>query len=395
MGEVKAPDAWVRVLVIAWALVGIGLLLAALGWLLGRISGALVPFGLAVIIVYLFRGPVAALERRGWKRGLAVGVWYLVGLAVMGIALAFVIPPLVNQIREFIVAFPTYYERASTMLLEYQNRYEALVVPPWLGDALLNMQDTLTRQSAEWSALLAKEIFSVGGTAVELLANSVLALVVGFWILKDLPTINRETLLLAGAKRQDEARIVSEKVSRVLGGYLRGQLILSGATAIIVTIGLTAFGVPYSLVIGLLAGLFNVIPWVGPALTAVIAGISAAFVSPWLILAGVGTSVAAQQLTEIFVQPRVMSEQVDLHPLLVIFSLLTGAALFGFVGLLLAIPVAAVAKGLFVYYFEKYTDSKLSSAEGALFRSKKPDECECPPGDGATSDEIATSEETE
>ncbi|MDO8880774.1 MAG: AI-2E family transporter [Coriobacteriia bacterium] len=394
-GELNAPNTWMRVLVVAWALVGIGLLLAAFGWLLGRISGALVPFGLAVIIVYLFRGPVAALERRGWKRGLAVGVWYLVGLAVLGIALAFVIPPLVNQIREFIVAFPTYYERASTMLLEYQDRYEALVVPPWLGDALLNMQDTLTRQSAEWSALLAKEIFSVGGTAVELLANSVLALVVGFWILKDLPTINRETLLLAGAKRQDEARIVSEKVSRVLGGYLRGQLILSAATAIIVTIGLTVFGVPYSLVIGLLAGLFNVIPWVGPALTAVIAGISAAFVSPWLILAGVGTSVAAQQLTEIFVQPRVMSEQVDLHPLLVIFSLLTGAALFGFVGLLLAIPVAAVAKGLFVYYFEKYTDSKLSSAEGALFRSKEPDGCECPQGDGAPSDETATSEETE
>ncbi|MDZ4166205.1 MAG: AI-2E family transporter [Coriobacteriia bacterium] len=394
-GELKAQDTWVRVLVVAWALVGIGLLLAAFGWLLGRISGALVPFGLAVIIVYLFRGPVAALERRGWKRGLAAGVCYLVGLAVMGIALAFVIPPLVNQIREFIIAFPTYYERASTMLLEYQNRYEALVVPPWLEDAVLNLQDTLTRQSAEWSALLAKEIFSVGGTAVELLANSVLALVVGFWILKDLPTINRETLLLAGAKRQDEARIVSEKVSRVLGGYLRGQLILSAATAVIVTIGLTVFGVPYSLVIGLLAGLFNVIPWVGPALTAVIAGIAAAFVSPWLIIAGVGTSVAAQQLTEIFVQPRVMSEQVDLHPLLVIFSLLAGAALFGFVGLLLAIPVAAVAKGLFVYYFEKYTDSKLSSAEGALFRSKESDECECPPGDGAPSDETATSEETE
>jgi predicted PurR-regulated permease PerM len=358
-------------------MVGIGLLLAAFGWLLGRISAALVPFGLALILVYLFRGPVASLERRGWKRGLAVGLCYLIGLSALGIALAFVIPPLAEQVRQFVVAFPTYYERASTMLLDLQGRYEALILPPWMEDALLNMQDTLTRQSAELSAVLAKEIFGVGGAAVALLGNSVLALVVAFWLLKDLPTLNREALLLAGPKREEEARIISEKVSRVLGGYLRGQLILSVATAIIVTLGLTIFGVPYSLVIGLFAGIFNVIPWVGPALTAVVAGIAAAFVSPWLILAGVGTSVAAQQITEIFVQPRVMSEQVDLHPLVVIFSLLAGGVLFGFVGLLLAIPVAAVAKGLFVYYFEKYTDSTLATSEGALFRSKP--ECEQPP----------------
>ena len=393
-GQVRVPEGWVRALVIAWAMVGIGLLLAAFGWLLGKISGALVPFGLAILIVYLFRGPVAALERRGWKRGLAVGVCYLIGLVVVGIALAFVIPPLIHQIREFVIAFPTYYERASTMLLEYQSRYEAMVMPPWLEDALLNLQDTLTRQSAEWSAVLAKEIFSVGGAAVELLLNGVLALVVGFWLLKDLPTINRETILLVGPNRQDEARIVTDKVSRVLSGYLRGQLVLSLVTAIIVTIGLTLFGVPYSLVIGLLAGVLNIIPWVGPALTAVIAGISAAFVSPWLIIAGVGTSLAAQQLTEIFVQPRVMSEQVDLHPLVVIFSLLAGAALFGFVGILLAIPVAAIAKGLFVYYFEKYTDSKLTSVEGALFRSKGAVECERPAA-GDVSDRTDASEETE
>lgn len=384
---------WTRVAVTAWALVGIGILLVAFGWLLGRVSGALVPFGLATVLVYLLRGPVAALERRGWKRGPAVGLCYLVGLLAVGGVLAFVIPPLVDQVRQFVVAFPTYYERASMMLLDFQNRYQALVVPVWLEDALLNLQDTLTRQSAEWSAVLAKEIFSAGGTAIELLANSVLALVVGFWILKDLPTINREALLLAGPKRQDEARIVLGKVSRVLSGYLRGQLVLSAATAIIVTIGLTVFGVPYSLVIGLLAGVFNVIPWVGPALTAVIAGIAAAFVSPWLILAGVGTSVAAQQITEIFVQPRVMSEQVDLHPLLVIFSLLAGATLFGFVGILLAIPVAAVAKGLFVYYFEKYTDSTLATEQGALFRARPADSaCETAP-EGAESDAQSADEE--
>ncbi|MBF4510657.1 MAG: AI-2E family transporter [Aeromicrobium sp.] len=383
-GSGTSSERWTRIAVVAWALVGIGILLVAFGWLLGRVSSALVPFGLALVIVYLLRGPVAALERRGMKRGPAVGLCYLIGFAVLGIALAFVVPPLAEQVRQFVVAFPTYYERASTTLLDLQGRYDALVVPAWVADALVNLQGTITRQSAEWSAILAREIFEVGGSAIALLGNGVLALVVGFWLLKDLPVIAEEALLLAGPGRRDEAGVVLHKVSEVLGGYLRGQMILSLATATIITIGLTAFGVPYSLVIGLLGGLFNVIPWIGPALAAVIAGVAAAFVNPWLIIAGVGTVVAAQQLTEIFVQPRVMSEQVDLHPLVVIFSLLAGGVLFGFVGLVLAIPVAAVAKGLFVYYFEKYTDSKLTSAEGALFRAKRgTDEC-APASDAGT-----------
>jgi predicted PurR-regulated permease PerM len=145
--------------------------------------------------------------------------------------------------------------------------------------------------------------------------------------------------------------------------------IISLVTGVIVTIGLWLIGVPYSLVIGLLATVLNFIPWIGPTLTAIIAGIVAAFISPLHILGAVAISIAAQQVTEYFVQPRVMSEQVDLHPLLVIFSLLAGATLFGFAGLLLSIPVAAIGKGLFVYYFEKYTDSKLTSEGGALFRA--------------------------
>ncbi len=377
-------DRWAHVLTVTWSLVGIGILLTAAGWLLGKVSAALVPFLLAVVIVFVFRSPVAYLEQRGMKRGTAVGLCYLIGFVVLGTALGFIVPALVEQVREFIMAFPRYYDRASEMLLDLQTRYQALIVPPWLEEALANLQETITEQSAEWSATLAKEVFSVGGSAVSLLGNFVLALVVGFWVLKDLPVINKEAVLLAGPHRRDEASIVTQKVSRILSGYFRGQLVLSSATAIIVTVGLSLVGVPYSLVIGLLAGVFNVIPWIGPALIAVIAGIAAAFVSPLHIAGALIVCVGAQQVTEIFIQPRVMSEQVDLHPLLVIFSLLAGGTLFGFAGLVLAIPVAAISKGLFVYYFEKYTDSKLASEDGALFRTKDDDTCECPTTDPET-----------
>lgn len=387
---VTSRDRWLRVLIVAWAVIGLLLLVAAAGWLLGRLMPALVPFLLAIVLVFTLRAPVAALERRGMKRGLAVGLCYVIGFIVLGAMLGFLVPVLAAQVREFIVAFPGYYERASNLLLDLQTRYEALIVPVWFEDALANLQASISAQSTEWSAALAKQIFSVGGSAVQLLGTSVLALVAGFWFLKDLPAINNEMLLLAGPGRREEASIVAGKVSRILGGYLRGQLVLSAATGIIVAVGLTVIGVPYSLVIGLLAALLNVIPWIGPALTAIIAGIAAAFVGPVHVLGAVTVCVGAQQATEIFIQPRVMSEQVDLHPIVVIFSLLAGGTLFGFAGLVLAIPVAAIAKGLFVYYFEKYTDSRLTTENGALFRAPNEDRDgaaeECRPWDRGTVD---------
>jgi len=367
-------DHWERALVVAWTMVGVVLLLAVAGWLLGKIAPALVPFLLAIIIVYLFRGPVAFLEKRGWKRGPAAAVCYLLALIITGVAAVFIIPPFVEQLKQFIDAFPGYYDRALVLIQDLEGQFEALVVPVWLNDALESLRESVTAQSATWSGLLARQAFSVGGGAIEFIFNGLLALVVGFWLLTDMPRIRKEFVLLAGPARREEASVVAAKVSQVLGGYLKGQIIISAATAVIVTVGLSIFKVPYSLVIGLLAGLLNVIPWFGPAIAAVIAGISAAFVSPWLILAAVGVVLGTQQITDMFIQPRVMSEQVDLHPLLVILSLLAGSTLFGFVGLLLAIPVAAIAKGLFVHYFEKYTDSTLASETGALFRVRA-EEC--------------------
>ncbi|MHB1341769.1 MAG: AI-2E family transporter [Coriobacteriia bacterium] len=384
-------DRWRRVGITAWALIGVLILVIAGFFALLKVAPALVPFALAIVVVYLFRTPVAKLEARGLKRGLAVAVCYLVGIGVLTIAGLFIVPPLVDQIREFLEAFPGYYDRAYALWREMQQQYDAVALPVWVDDAILKIRDGISGQVMAWSSALAKQIFSVGGGALSLLFNSFLALVVGFWILKDLDAIKGEVVLLAGPRRREEASVISGKVSNVLGGYLRGQAIVSGVTAVIVTIGFTILGVPYALVLGLLAGVLNIIPWFGPLIAEVVSAIAAAFVSPWLALGAVLVIVAAQQITDIFITPRVMSEQVDLHPLLVIFSLLAGSTLAGFVGMLLAIPVAAIGKGLFVYYFEKWTDSKLTTEEGVFFREKRGDapDTECAP---AVTDEHETEE---
>lgn len=376
-------ERWRRALTVSWALVGMLVLAAAATFALVRISSALVPFGLALIIVFLLRSPVAMLERRGLKRGLAVAVCYVAILGALVVAGLFIVPPLVDQVRQFLDAFPRYYDKVLHLWEQLQQQYSAVAWPAWLDQALVGIRDELAKQLAAWSTNLAKEIFSVGGGALTFLLNGFLALVVAFWLLKDMEVIKREFVMLAGPKRREEASVVMGKVSTVLSGYLRGQAIVSAVTAVIVTIGFTILGVPYALVLGLLAGALNVVPWFGPLVAEIISAIAAAFVSPWLAPGAVLVVMGAQQITDMFITPRVMSEQVDLHPVLVIFSLLTGAALAGIVGMVLAIPVAAIAKGLFVYYFEKWTESRLATENGALFRSAAP----CEADDRSATDE--------
>ncbi|MDI6693303.1 MAG: AI-2E family transporter [Anaerosomatales bacterium] len=376
-------ERWRRALTVSWALVGMLVLAAAATFALARISSALVPFGLALVIVFLLRSPVAMLEQRGLKRGLAVAVCYVAVLGALVVAGLFIVPPLVEQVRQFLDAFPRYYDKVLHLWEQLQRQYSAVAWPAWLDQALVGIRDELAKQLAAWSANLAKEIFSVGGGALTFLLNGFLALVVAFWLLKDMEVIKREFVMLAGPKRREEASVVMGKVSTVLSGYLRGQAIVSAVTAVIVTIGFTILGVPYALVLGLLAGALNVVPWFGPLVAEIISAIAAAFVSPWLALGAVLVVMGAQQITDMFITPRVMSEQVDLHPVLVIFSLLTGAALAGIVGMVLAIPVAAIAKGLFVYYFEKWTESRLATENGALFRSAAP----CEADDRSATDE--------
>ena len=145
-------------------------------------------------------------------------------------------------------------------------------------------------------------------------------------------------------------------MTRVVGGYLRGQTIASFATGLARDDrAVRSSACPYALVLGLITFIFNYIPYVGPFIAGLIAALVGLFVGPWTAVLAIVVIVVAQNVTDTLITPRVMSDQVDLHPILVIFSLLVGGTLFGIPGMLFAIPVAATGKGLFVYYYEQRT----------------------------------------
>lgn len=361
-------DRWRTIAMIVWAVVGILVLTAAALWGIGRIAPALVPFVMAFVIVFLLNGPVQVLEKRGMKRSVATLLCLVVALAVIGGVLALLGPAVGKQVTALVNAAPEYLNQVQQAETALEGRFFALPLPAWLTAAIKDASLQLGRFVVTFGDELARIALAVGGRIVTAVLDVFLSLIIAFWVLADLPKIRDELVVLVGPLHEADVEHLFKTVTRVVGGYLRGQSIASFVTAVIATIGLSIFHVPYALVLGLIAFFLNFVPYVGPVLTALIAGLLGMFVSPWTAVFAVVVIILAQNVTDFVVTPRVMSSQVDLHPTLVIFSLLVGGTLFGIPGLLFAIPVAATGKGLFVYYYERQTDRRLGSTDGALFR---------------------------
>jgi len=375
--RLPSAERWKRAFFRAWALIGVLILIGGAGMLVGRVSSALIPFGVGLLVVLLLRIPVEWLAGR-MSRTLAVAVCYLAAFVAAAIALVFIIPPAYAQIVAFANALPGYVQQAYKLWDAWVVHPRAGTgIPTWLQYAVLALKDQVVASAGTWSAAIASTALATGSSIATGVVEFALALIIGFFTLVDLPRLENEILTLAGPKWREEITHFTATLTRVMGGWIRGTLIQSAVVATLISIGLAVIGVPYALAIGLIAGVLNVVPYLGPAIMALLAAIAGLFVSPWAAVWAVVVVFAVQQLDSLVMAPRIMGDQVDLHPLLVVFALLVGASLFGVPGMILSVPVAAIIKAMFVFWYEKRTARQISTEDGVLFRTAK-DECEAP-----------------
>ncbi len=373
---------WSTTAHIVWAVIGTLLLIAVSGYVIGRISSALAPFVLAFIVVFLLQGVVTWLERRGLSRNHAVLACFAGGFALLAITITVLVPVVGRQLVEFATAVPGYLADGEGFLRRMQAEYNQVVIPEWVRSVSASVAQSFSQVVVRLGNGIAQGIVGAGSGVATVIFDLFLGAVIAFWVLKDLPKIRDELVILAGEKYEADVENLVFTVVRVVGGYLRGQTIASVVTGTVAGVGLAILGVPFALVLGIITLVLNYVPYIGPLISGLIAGVVAALmVSPLIGVLAVAMVIAAQQITDLFVTPRVMSDQVDLHPTLVIFSLLVGGALFGFWGMIFAIPVAATGKGLFVYYWERRTQRTLTSEDGALFRASSGEEGACEPSE--------------
>ncbi|HKO33876.1 MAG TPA: AI-2E family transporter [Candidatus Limnocylindria bacterium] len=335
----------------------VGLLLA---WILWSVKGALAAFIIGVALAFVLDPLVTFLQRRGVPRWGGVLVAYAAVVALVAAIVAYAIPPIAAQARELISHMP----QLSAALSDWQQAlidwYESLPLPLELREAL----DESIRNAQSALGGVLGEIVGPAIAALLRAAGFLVGLVVIpvwlFYVLKDrerLPAaVNRA---LPEGWRPDAGNVLAI-LAGVGGSWVRGQLILGAAIfaatviglTILTVIGFSEFG-SFTLVLAVIAGVLEWFPIIGPVIAAIPAILIGLSISPAAALAAVILYTAIQQLENHLLVPKVMGDAVDLHPAVIIMSLVIGGALFGIGGAILAAPVVAIGRDLYRYTFRR------------------------------------------
>jgi len=344
---------------VQWALVA-----AVCVWVIGLLGMVLVPFVLAALLGWLGEPLVARIERRVRSRALAVSVVFAVML-LLGLAVVLILVPMIErQIATLIDALPGWRQWLLHAALPWLEARSGLEIAPWLDPAQLIDWLRGHWQQAGGMASVFFNSLSRSGAAVALWAvNLALIPVLTFYFLRDWDAlVARITALIPRNHLATVSRLAHE-ASDSLGAFLRGQLLVMLAQGTIYALGMTLVGLRLGLLIGLIAGLVSFIPYLGAVLGIVLALMAAIMQQgglDWPLILLVSSVFAIGQLAESYLlTPRLVGDKIGLHPVAVIFAVMAGGSLFGFLGLLLALPVAAIANVVLRYGHARYRQSRL------------------------------------
>ena len=331
------------------------------GGLIYLLAPALTPFAVAALFAYLWDPVVDRLERMGLSRSFAVClVFLLIGLAVVALVLL-VIPFTERQIAKFLDQLPrwlAWIQAEAQPQLEQRFGVTLDFADP---NKLIEMLKGHWREAGGIATRLLAKVSASGLTVLGWIAQLVLIPVVTFYLLRDWDLLVARVNELLPRQIEPTISRLARESDEVLGAFLRGQLSVMLSLGTLYAVGLWLVGIDVGPLIGMVAGLISFVPYLGAIVGLGMALIAAVvqyqdWTHVFMVLAvfGVGQTIEGYVLV-----PKLVGDKIGLHPVAVIFAVLAGGELFGFLGVLLALPAAAVAMVLLRYLHEKYTASQL------------------------------------
>lgn len=300
------------------------LILVAVAWFIIQIKDILILFFISYILMAALKPYVVFLTEHKIHRAVSVAIVYIATLSIVILLIVPLIPFLSTQISSLIISFPSY----------LYGLLHALKI----NIPASQMQAVITSQLSTISS----NAFAVTSAILSSIFSLFLVSVVSFYLMLDESRLKKELSVLFPKKDREKVLAVSQFVEEKLGAWFRGQLVLCASIGILTWIALSVIGFPFALPLALIAGLLEIVPTIGPILSALPAVIVALSVSPGLTLLIILIYIIIQTLENNILVPKVMQRAVGLNPIVIILAITVGAQLLGVLGALLSIPFVSM-----------------------------------------------------
>ena len=335
-----------------WIVIGVIIICAVVFQLIGSLSNVLIFLSVGAISAFMASPIVNFLERRGLPRAGGALIGLLVVIVGFVLLFALVIPMVTGQLIDLLRDAPAKLAALSSWAMRMENKF---AIVEHLNDVVnieslfASAQDMINQALSGLLSAVRDGIVPMVNNIASMVFTVFLGFVLAFWLACDYPRINEEICRILPEDKADDYRLMVAVLSRSVGGYLRSTLINSMIQGFLAFVGFMIVGHPYAITMGILSGILNIIPVVGPSISAIIATLS-------------------QNITDNVIAPKINQSTMQVHPLLSLTALVVGSTFGGAIGMIVALPLVAVIKSLFIFYFETRTGEQIVSYEGALFR---------------------------
>jgi len=328
-------------------IINIAIGLVVLFYVLSKLKWLFIYFSFALMLAYFFDPLYKFLLNKKAPKVLAIIVVFGIIIALLILTIFFLIPSVINQLNILYNEIPKFINSYQTLILSLEPQLSRFIDPA-------DVESLLKENLSE----LQKSILGFSQTIIIYLSNIVSSITFGivivplilFYLMRDIFIFKENLYIFVSKKNKKEFKEVLEEIDNIISGFIRGRIIVCFIVGTLIGIGLYFLNLKFALIIGVVSGVFNFIPYLGPIVGVVLALIFALGSPWWTLLMIVVLFVLVNQLEAIYLNPNILGKGLGLHPLTVILSILICGQLLGILGVLVAVPLAAILKVLAIRY---------------------------------------------
>jgi len=321
--------------------------LVVLFYVLSKLKWLFIYFSFALMLAYFFDPLYRYLINKKVPKVLAIVILFGIIIALLILTIFFLIPSVINQLNILYKEIPNFIENYQNLILSIKPQLSKFINP---ADVEILLKENLSELQRSVLGFSQSIIIYLSNIVSSITFGIVIVPLILFYLMRDIVIFKENLYIFVSKENKKEFKEVLEEIDHIVSGFIRGRIIVCFIVGTLIGIGLYFLNLKFALIIGIVSGVFNFIPYLGPIVGVILALIFALGNPWWSLLMIVALFVLVNQLEAIYLNPNILGKGLGLHPLTVILSMLICGQLLGILGVLVAVPLAAILKVFTIRY---------------------------------------------